>query len=139
MTKASNPYFNLIGKMAEEIKKISEDEEFLDYGAVENATDEEETAEEKEKVASVDLPPWAESVIAFDKVRQQAEEIRKSEGKGLSATAAKVTSGFNRIKNKLGLNKAERLATKTGTGKKQAGSAVSETELASAGINIKKH
>jgi type VI secretion system protein ImpL len=132
MTKASNPYFNLIGKMAEEIKKISEDEEFLDYGAVENATDEEETAEEKEKVASVDLPPWAESVIAFDKVRQQAEEIRKSEGKGLSATAAKVTSGFNRIKNKLGLNKAERIATKTGTGKKQAGSAVSETELASA-------
>ncbi len=122
MTKASNPYFNLIGKMAKELESFAGDEDFPQY--------------EQQKEKKVSPPPWAEAVIAFEKIQQQAEQIRKAEGKGLSATAAKMTSGFSRIKNKLGLNKAERIATKTGigteTGQKQAGSAVSETELASA-------
>ncbi|MCI5167428.1 MAG: hypothetical protein D3903_15365, partial [Candidatus Electrothrix sp. GM3_4] len=115
MTKASNPYFNLISKMTEELESFAGDEDFLLY-------------EQKRK--KINPPPWAEAVIAFDNIQQQAEKIREAEGKGFSAAAAKVTSGFNRIKNKLGLNKAERIATKTG--KKKVGSAVSETELASA-------
>ena len=122
MTKASNPYFNLISKMAEEVVIFADDKDFRERYV--------------EKGEKVHPPPWAEAVIAFDKIQQQAEQIRKAEGKGLSATAAKMTSGFSKIKNKLGLNKAERIATKTGigteTGQKQAGSAVSETELASA-------
>ncbi|XOF34787.1 MAG: type VI secretion protein IcmF/TssM N-terminal domain-containing protein [Candidatus Electrothrix sp. YB6] len=123
MTKASNPYFTLIEKMAEEVESFAADEDFLQY---------------EENGKKVNPPPWAEAVIAFEEIRQQADTIRKTEGKGLSATAAKVTSRFSKIKSKLGLNKAERIATKTGIGKKQANYAGSKDNLAAAWNEYRK-
>ncbi len=124
MAKGSNPYFNLIKRMAEELESFTDDKLFPTYGITE------------EKKKKVDPPPWAESVVAFDKIRQQAEKIREAEGKGLSATAAKVSSGLSKMKNaasrKLRLNKIGKDATGTGIGRSRANSVVSENNLAAA-------
>lgn len=90
MTTSSNPYFAIIETMAKELKSF---------------------AKEKEAV----LPPWAEAVVAFDKVWKLAVTSRKAEGKKISSFAARVKVAKEQF--------MEKSASKVGADKVGAGKA----------------
>ncbi|XCN73054.1 MAG: type VI secretion protein IcmF/TssM N-terminal domain-containing protein [Candidatus Electrothrix aestuarii] len=128
MTKASNPYFTLLRTMAKELKDFAHDQDFLQHH---NWLKEKNKIEKDEstlgKVNKVDIPPWAETIISFEVVRNRAEELQKAEGKGASGLAAKLSGGVSTL-----TNAAASKLSKVGAGldKKKAEAVVSETDLA---------
>uniref|UniRef100_UPI004055A98E type VI secretion protein IcmF/TssM N-terminal domain-containing protein n=1 Tax=Candidatus Electrothrix sp. TaxID=2170559 RepID=UPI004055A98E len=91
MTKDSNPYFALIDTMARELGHYAEE-------------------------AEINLPPWADAVVSFDRVWKLAVTTTKAEEKKLSSIAANIKIVKERFINNSAQknNNVEKMLSKEG-------------------------